>query len=792
MSELQRLRAKSPRAGFPHGEALTEHLSETLIGAQRLHDRVGSIHALPARFWLWVKIAALLHDTGKVPDGFQAMLTAARGPVWGQRHEVYSLGFVADLLAKWPPEEQSWVALGVVTHHRPLIGPAGWAILPTYMEPDAQAFAARFGRVDPVASAQLRAWLARVLTAAHLVEDIPGPGVAFGEAGYRLLEQIRDEWDYDEPDLNDCLTAVFLQGAVTFADHVSSAHGQLLTSQPIDSAFALRLITGMETAGKPLRQHQFDASAVSKHLLLRTPTGSGKTEAALLWAAAQVDLMRREVGGQPRVFYLLPYLASINAMADRLTAALGDGDVVGIVHSKAASYHLNRSLCAGDDLTEADAARQAVSRAAATRLFRELVRVGTPYQLLRGALAGAACSSILIDSVNSVFILDELHAYEPRRLGMILAMIEFWTRIGGRIAIVSATLPQPLVSLLRSAVGDDDLTLVETRDQPWPRRHRLVLRDPHLTSPQSLTEIETRLRGRQSVLVVANNVAAAREIHTRLAPIARQLYGEDGALLLHSRFKTKDRATIENNIRARYGTGRPHQPGLLVATQVVEVSLDVSFDALHTSGAPLEALTQRFGRINRTAHLPPADVVVHTPEYGRRRSSADEWADGVYEREPTELTMAILAANNQAVLDEQTLGQWLDELYRSDWGQRWSQTVAHHRTQFSEGFLDFTMPFDDARNQLADSFDELFDGVEAILEKDIGPYTDALNSADSPRAGRLLGSQYLIPLPHYGRYLGSYNKELHVIVVQGNYDPAHGLEHIHRDHRSSYQLGEII
>ncbi|WP_433677962.1 CRISPR-associated helicase Cas3' [Nocardia sp. CA-119907] len=790
MSELRSLRAKSPHSGFPDGEALTDHLSATLVSAQRLHDRVGALSVVPERFWTWVKTAALLHDAGKVPQGFQLMVAARRGPVWGQRHEVFSLGFVADLLALWPDGDQLWVGLGVLTHHRPLTGPAGRAIFSTYLDPDPVSFAARFGDIDPTAQAQLRNWLARVLHSTHLVADIPDAGTDIAKVGCELFEALREQWDEEYIDPHHCLTAVLLQGAVTFADHVSSAHGQLLTDQPINAVFALGLVTGMETAGKPIREHQRDAHAVVGHLLLRTPTGSGKTEAALLWAAAQVEQIRTDRGGEPRVFYLLPYLASINAMVDRLARLLGDSDAVGVVHSKAASYHLNRSLCASEDL--ADAAQQAVSRAAATRLFRELVRVGTPYQLLRGALAGPACASTLVDAANSVFILDELHAYEPQRLGMVLAMTNFWTRIGGRVAIVSATLPQPLITLLNEATEPTTLTPIDADNQSWPRRHRLALRETHLTGEQALTEVAARLHDGQSVLVVANNVAHAREIHTALAPIAQGLYGEDAALLLHSRFKTMDRAAIETRIRHRYGAGLPHQPGLVVATQVVEVSLDVSFDALHTSGAPLEALIQRFGRINRTGNRPPCDVVVHAPSYGTRRAGADEWADGVYEREPTELTMDILTANDGAVLDEQTLGTWLDQLYQTEWGQRWTDQVRHHRNRFAEDFLSFSLPFDNSRAQLADKFDELFDGVEAILAEDRDHYAAALNSVDDPRAGRLLGSQYLIPLPYYGRYLGTYDQQLKVVVINADYSPTNGLEQIHRETRNDYQLGEVI
>ncbi|WP_040793212.1 CRISPR-associated helicase/endonuclease Cas3 [Nocardia paucivorans] len=789
MNELATLRAKSPRTGFPHGEPLTDHLSATLAGARRLERRVGRIAAVPEGFWRWVMAAALTHDAGKVPAGFQAMVAGGAGPVWGQRHEVYSLGFVADLLASWPEPDRGWVGLGVVTHHRPLTGVAGRSILSLYNDGDAAAFAARFGPVSAVAQRQLRQWLASVLREEKLAEPAPDTDTDLAEAGFRLLEQLRAQWEYpDDVDADHNLTAVLIQGAVTFSDHVSSAHGQLLTDQPIDAGFAERLTVAMAASGKPLRRHQHEAAALAGHLMLRTPTGSGKTEAALLWAARQVTELRHQCGGQPRVFYLLPYLASINAMVDRVGRILGDEDAVGVVHSKAAAYHLHRSLCGDED--DSDAARRAVSRAAATRLFRELVRVGTPYQLLRGAVAGTACSSILIDAANSVFVLDELHSYEPQRLGMILASTAFWVRLGGRIAVVTATIPRRLVELLNQCVDGEVFQEIRPEGTQWSQRHRLKIGTDHLTGGGALAEIGNRLRAGQSVLVVANNVADALFMAERLGTLCRELYGED-PMLLHSRFKTMDRADIESRIRDRFGTDRPHRPGLLVATQVVEVSLDVSFDALHTSGAPLEPLIQRFGRINRIAARPPADVVVHPPRFGPRPGSVAEWADGVYEKEPTALTMAILQAHDGSVLDEQILGAWLDELYDSPWGETWAMKVTYFKDWFAR-YLQFEGVFGGNRDKLGEEFEELFDGVEAILAEDVDAYSEALNSVSNPQAGRLLGSQYLIPLPHYARRFARYDRGLDVLIIDGVYDPDHGLTRIEHERRDTYQLGELI
>lgn len=801
MSVLQHVWAKSPRASEAAGELLTIHLEATLGAAVQIQERIGELAVVPRQFWNWVCLAALLHDAGKVADGFQAMLGNGPGPArpWGERHEVLSLGFAATLLADLSEEERRWIALGILTHHRPLTGASGRGLFGMYDETDAGAFTARFGQVDQHAAAELLSWLAAAATRHRLLPPEPGDRSASDLAGaaYALLSELRGRWQA-RVDREQGRAAGLLQGAVTLADHLSSARAAtgLHTTQPFSAAYATTLAGRLDLHG-----HQRRAAAVDGHLLLSAPTGTGKTEAAQLWAARQVEALRGRYGGQPRVFYTLPYLASINAMADRLGADLGDMDLIGVAHSRAAHYHLDRSLRDGTMSSRAPtgtavpaadrsgAAGKAVSRAAATRLFREMVRVGTPYQLLRGALAGPGRSGILIDSANSVFVLDELHAYDARRLGFILAMAHFWEQLGGRIAVTSATLPQPLALLLsETLVGN--ITVVAAIDGSWPVRHRLAVRAGHLTSETSVQEIEARLRARQAVLVVANNVADARALFDRLAPMARTHLGDDAADLLHARFRAMDRSAIEDRIRARYGTGAARQPGLVVTTQVVEVSLDLDFDVVHTSGAPLEALIQRFGRVNRLGKRAPADVVVHAPDYRARRGGAELWADGVYEAQPTELAMEILARHDGAGLSERRLREWLDEIYNSAWGEQWRDGVTHQRRTFDQAFLGFAMPFDD-HEDLEEEFDKLFNGTEAILEQDVRAYDRDLNAVHGS-AGRLLGSQYLIPLPHYACHLGRYDRDLKVVVIDADYDPRSGVGEIHGRRGGEYRPGEIL
>lgn len=439
------------------------------------------------------------------------------------------------------------------------------------------------------------------------------------------------------------------------------------------------------------------------------------------------------------------------------------------------------------------AARQALARNQATRLFREPVRVGTPYQLVRGALAGPRNAGILVDAANSVYILDELHAYEPGRLGMILAMTGLWVRLGGRVGVASATCPAVLAGLLAMALGEKPVTVEPPGSWTWPVRHRLHVRSGHLTSPEAVAEVTGQLRGGRSVLVVANNVADAISLYQQLAPEVIRQHGEDAALLLHSRFRAGDRARMEEGIMGRFKAGSPRQPGLLVATQTVEVSLDIDFEVLHTSGAPLEPLIQRFGRANRLGALEePAPVIVHEPVYGPRRSKSDgDYADGVYPAGPVRLAWATLARFDGMNLDEKTFGQWLDEIYASDWGQEWRAEVEERYHGWTRKWLQFSQPFDD-RSELEDAFNELFDGAEAILEEDLGTYRELLSDR-SPAAGRLLAADLLLPLPGYGKHLGRWDKELGITVVDGDYDPASGLLKVRapsQDH--SYIPGEVL
>ncbi|WP_330182249.1 CRISPR-associated helicase Cas3' [Nocardia sp. NBC_01503] len=800
--------AKSPLSHpdrpAPQGELLTHHLRATLESVLQIQARVGRIPGMPEAFWVWAALAALLHDAGKLPDGFQRMVGNSVEPPqsWGERHEVLSLGFVDLILGNLPAEDRLWIASVIAGHHRAFTGGADARKLPLFTQyggDGAEIFAAKFLPADPGAFTRLCEWLHRTAHGFGLPADSDSPRTSpdvLTTRAHAVFESLVDRWEWalDFEDTAQGLTAVLLLGAVTMADHLSSGRRQLAESQPLTVDYRAALVDRLAAGGHTLRPQQEQAGHTKGHLLLRSWTASGKTEGALLWARTQATDLAADITGNPRIFYLLPYLASINAMTDRLGAELDAPDMIGVAHSKAASYHLARSLADGNDDYggNAHAARKAYSRQQATRNFRELLRVGTPYQLLRGALAGPIHSSILADSANSVFVLDELHAFDARRLGMILAMMRLWERIGGRIAVLSATMPTALIELVRASLRQPVRLVEAPADGGAPVRHRIEIRTAHLTSATSVAEIRDELVAGRSVLVVANNVKDAVHLYEMLAPICTQLHGEDSAYLLHSRFKREHRNAIEAMVLERFAVGAPRRPGLMVGTQVLEVSLNIDLDSCHTSAADLEALLQRFGRANRIGALPAVPVVIHEPAYAQRHSGGEIWADGVYEEVPTRLAWEILTRHNGQLVDENGTTAWLDEVYGSEWGKQWRASVDRYRDDFERGFLTFAQPFDD-RSALADRFDENFDGTEAILTEDRDKYAAALTETGNDKtAGRLLADRYLIPMPHWASQLTQYEKDLNVRVIDGEYDPELGLLTVRGPARQTYRAGWVL
>lgn len=320
--------------------------------------------------------------------------------------------------------------------------------------------------------------------------------------------------------------------------------------------------------------------------ILQAPTGTGKTEAALLWASQHAA---------HKLLYLLPTMTTCNRMYDRLREALGCE--VGLLHGTS-DYMLEVN-----EEGEGQDEFEQVKRSLFCKSFMYPCTVATVDQLLFTVFNWGRWELKLLNAGNSAIIVDEIHAYEPYTVALIVQTLRALQALGARIFIMSATMPIALRNFLQTELG---LTSVPT-DTSYNDRIRVSIK---LHSGKEMTsavpEIIQQYRDSKKVLVICNTVATAKVIFQRLK--GTEKIQENDLLLLHSQFILKDRAAKEGILQDLEAYPRPY---ILVATQVIEVSLDIDYDVLFTEACPIDALIQRLGRVNRYGKRPPADVFIH-------------------------------------------------------------------------------------------------------------------------------------------------------------------------------------
>jgi CRISPR-associated endonuclease/helicase Cas3 len=543
---------------------------------------------------------------------------------------------------------------------------------------------------------------------------------------------------------------------VLLADHTASAHLPQSRSLifDIDGLVASLGLGPLDS----LHSHQKEAARTLGNCLLVAPTGSGKTEAAILWAGCQ-KTADQSTG---RVFYILPYQASINAMHSRLSSIFPNA--VALQHSRSVQA-LYRRLLEEKEYTSAKAAVEARREQALARLHHHPVRVLTPYQLLRGAFRLKGYEALFTDATDGLFIFDEVHAYDTRRLGMILGMIDYLgRRLGGRFLVMSATFPKVLRDLLSDALLE--VKTVESSAAMYRAfsRHTLRLVDGSIGDPNVLKKIAERAYDGDSVLVVCNTVRMATEVRRLLNDHLRE--SNIDAELLHSRFNSRDRFSKERKLLGRLGTRNRDAkavPAILVATQVVEVSLDLDFDTVFTEPAPLESLVQRFGRVNRGRRRASCDVyVVKAPQHGQ----------GVYDDDYVIGALRTIEPHNGAALDESRIGTWLNEIYAGAVGERWSREVRQWRDEFHGACLTELRAFQSSP-ELAEAFDRMFDGTEVLPVSLFAEYGPLLE--ENP----LSASELLVPISsaqlRHLRKIGKVRSEEDTIIVDVPYSREGGL-----------------
>jgi CRISPR-associated endonuclease/helicase Cas3 len=368
-----------------------------------------------------------------------------------------------------------------------------------------------------------------------------------------------------------------------------------------------------------------DAMPGAACVIIEAPMGLGKTEAAL-YLADRLLTANQHTG----IYYALPTQATSNAMFQRFKA------YVERRHAGHPNLHLLHGMAAFDDSYEAltEATRHAQpcgvwdeerdGAVIAASWFRQAklgllspFAVGTIDQALFGALQTRHQFVRLYGLAGKVVILDEVHAYDTYTTCLIERLLSWLKVLGCSVILLSATLPRAKRESLLDAWGSPAVsdwgayprltvaTVAGARAVPVPAEPRPAVRLAPLPQTGEWHQVvrdrlADRLAGGGCAAWLCNTVGRAQEAYLRLKADPRFNGGDTELLLFHARYPVFWRAQREAEVLAKFGKhgARPRR-AILVATQVIEQSLDLDFDLMISDPAPIDLLLQRAGRVHR-------------------------------------------------------------------------------------------------------------------------------------------------------------------------------------------------
>ncbi|WP_321505627.1 CRISPR-associated helicase Cas3' [Breoghania sp.] len=364
-------------------------------------------------------------------------------------------------------------------------------------------------------------------------------------------------------------------------------------------------------------------------VIVEDTTGAGKTEAALVLAAR----MMAEGKGEG-LFFAMPTMATANAMYERLSRgyralfedhaapslvlAHGRSDVSGTfletigagMTNGAGAEETAAAFCAG---WLADSRKKA---------FLADVGAATIDQAFLAVLPKKHLTLRQFALAGRILVIDEAHSYDAYMEEELRALLSLQAMSGGSAIILSATLSGAQKGALVTAFGEglglrdpEDLA-EEIRSDAYPLATSLAKAGVSEIAPgfdAALAREVTieRVSGRPdavaraleaagkgaAVAIICNAVDEAIAVHETIRAAIDQR-----AHLFHARFAQGDRQEIEEAMLARFGkkaTAADRAGHVLVATQVIEQSLDLDFDLIITDLAPIDLLIQRAGRLWR-------------------------------------------------------------------------------------------------------------------------------------------------------------------------------------------------
>ena len=307
-----------------------------------------------------------------------------------------------------------------------------------------------------------------------------------------------------------------------------------------------------------------------ENLIVIANTGMGKTEAGLLWI------------GNNKGFFILPLKTAINSIYKRVSQDLIKSEIekrVVLLHSEAVDYLFSNTNDSYESIKNYIGEGKALSIPLTISTLDQIFNFVFLYPGHEVKLATLSYSKV---------VLDEIQAYSPDLLAYIVIGLKKIKDVGGKFAILTATLPPFIKDCIEKEIGSIKYEKFIKGDD----RHNLKIENSEIDADFIYSHYA---ENGGKTLVVCNTVKKAQEIYKKLKEIGIR---KEEIELLHSKYLKKDRLEKEKKI-LEFGKTEVIGNKIWISTSLVEASLDIDFDFLFTELNDLSGLFQRLGRVNR-------------------------------------------------------------------------------------------------------------------------------------------------------------------------------------------------
>ena len=367
---------------------------------------------------------------------------------------------------------------------------------------------------------------------------------------------------------------------------------------------------------------EFCTQNSNSNLLVIGSTGMGKTEASLFWSNGA------------KTFFTLPIRTSINAIYDRIKENIGY-QYTGLLHSTALDYLEEKDeFCNQEEIYNQS---QNLYKKITTCTIDQIFPFVFKYKGYEKMYATLSYSKVII---------DEIQAYSPEIVAIILKGLEMIYKIGGKFMVMTATLPQ----IYKKELEKLGIEFKFNEFIKQTQRHKIKLEDKDIIEDIKIIKEKAK---KNKILIIANTVNKAIELYLRLIEEKA-----NNVQLLHSRFTYNDRSKKEEKIK-EFSRQRG-EFGIWITTQIVEASIDIDFDYLYTEMSTLDSLFQRLGRCYRSRQYDRQDENIHI--YTKNMSGIKY----IYDEEINKKSIQLLKKYDEMILEEKDKVELVDKLYSEE------------------------------------------------------------------------------------------------------------------------------